>query len=378
MTASVRPLNKPQRFNLRRFNSIGLTATRQYLIPGFIPRSGVTIAWGPPKEGKTSVILDVALHAACRIEYRDAHIEHGPVAYLCCEGAAGIGKRIEAFKQEIIGPDSNRPEAEFYLLTDSIKLTADVDDIIAAVRAQVGRDPVAIVIDTLNRSLGGDENSWKQVTEYIDAADKLVKAFGCAVIIIQHCGSDDGRLRGFSGLAGNPDCQISIRKTPDGLILATVVAMKDGPEGKTIASRLREVIVGTEKSGEPITACVVDPVDLSPRNAEPDNLPKGVRATPPNAELGNLPKGVRALMRALANVSKAKETMVEVDGHPTAAELLDDVRVEFNRQYKHNGNGDEKDALRKAWKRAHSNALDLSLMGQREVHGSKYLYLSKA
>ena len=45
---------------------------------------------------------------------------------------------------------------------------------------------------------------------------------------------------------------------------------------------------------------------------------------------------------------------------------------------KHNGNGDEKDALRKAWKRAHSDALDLSLMGQREVHGSKYLYLWKA
>ena len=44
----------------------------------------------------------------------------------------------------------------------------------------------------------------------------------------------------------------------------TVEYLKDGPEGDTIVSRLEQVEVGTDEDGEPITSCVVVPVDGAP------------------------------------------------------------------------------------------------------------------
>jgi hypothetical protein len=120
---------------------------------------------------------------------------------------------------------------------------------------------IAVVIDTLNRSLAGSESDDKDMSAYIRAADTIRDAFGCAVIIVHHCGIDGTRPRGHTSLAGAVDTQIAVKRDSAGNIITTVERMKDGPEGDTVVSRLESLEVGVDIDGDPITSCVVVPVE---------------------------------------------------------------------------------------------------------------------
>lgn len=50
-------------------------------------------------------------------------------------------------------------------------------------------------------------------------------------------------------------------RDPENNIIATVEWMKDGTEGDVIASQLEVVDLGTDDDGEPITSCVIRPVE---------------------------------------------------------------------------------------------------------------------
>jgi hypothetical protein len=133
-----------------------------------------------------------------------------------------------------------------------------------AIKARLGDDPpAAVAIDTLNRTLRGSESSDEDMTAYITAADAIREAFGCAVIIVHHCGVDQTRPRGHTSLAGAVDAQIAIKRDGAGNIIATVEWMKDGPEGDTLASCLTPVEVGTDQDGDSITSCIVEPVEIT-------------------------------------------------------------------------------------------------------------------
>jgi hypothetical protein len=59
----------------------------------------------------------------------------------------------------------------------------------------------------------------------------------------------------------------------------TVELAKDMPEGATIASRLEQVELGTDQDGDPITTCVVVPVDEG-AIAKRDNRRKAKKLAP--------------------------------------------------------------------------------------------------
>src|SRR5262249_18703531 len=56
-----------------------------------------------------------------------------------------------------------------------------------------------------------------------------------------------------------------------GNVVVTVEYMKDGPEGDVIVSRLEQLVVGEDEDGDPITSCIVIPVDAPKR---PSNEPR--------------------------------------------------------------------------------------------------------
>jgi hypothetical protein len=120
---------------------------------------------------------------------------------------------------------------------------------------------VAVVLDTLNRSLTGSESSDEDMTAYVRAADSVCEAFNCAVVVVHHCGIESSRPRGHTSLTGAADAQIAVKRNAAGTIEANVEFMKDGPEGDSFAGRLESVQVGLDDDGEPITSCVVEPVD---------------------------------------------------------------------------------------------------------------------
>ncbi len=245
------PVEPKRRFKLVRFDQIKLPTDPAYLVKGLIPREGLCVVWGPPKCGKSFWTYDVAMHIACGWEYRGRKVKRGPVVYIACEGERGLGARTEAYRQKKAPVD-----AYFYLLTTRLDLAAEYETLIADIAAQVER-PVAVVIDTLNRSLRGSESSDEDMSDYLRAADAIREAFSCTIVIIHHCGIEGSRPRGHTSLTGACDAQIAVKKDRDGIVTCLVEYMKDGPEGDEICSRLEVMEVGVDEDGDPISSCII-------------------------------------------------------------------------------------------------------------------------
>ena len=148
------------------------------------------------------------MHVALGWEYRGHRVHQGPVIYCAFEGQTGIEARVEASRWRILSEHQN--PVPFYLQPVTINLVRDHPALIALIRTTFGEVwPVAIVLDTLNRSLHGSKSSDEDMTAYVRAADAIREAFQCSVIVIHHCGIEGTRPRGHTSLTGAADVQLS-------------------------------------------------------------------------------------------------------------------------------------------------------------------------
>ena len=336
----------PRRFPLTRFAEIRLDQRRRYLVKGLIPRPGIIVVWGPPKCGKSFWVSDLALHVALGWTYRGRRVEPGAVVYVACEGQEGFRARIEAFRMVRLVDGNGDPP--FHLLPTRLDLPGDIDALIADIALQLGEPGcVLIVVDTLNRSLVGSESKDEDMTGYIAACDKLREAFGCAVIIVHHCGVEGTRPRGHTSLTGAADAQIAVKRDKANQIVATIEFMKDGPEGGEIVSRLAIVDVGTDEDGEPVTSCIVEPTDEPPQK----------RRKPLGGQAGI---AFEQLKNALARVGQDPPDMTNF---PAGRRV---VPLPLWRTYCQKGGlaeGDNDEAFKKAWKRVRDRLLSDGYIG---------------
>src|SRR5436309_9842991 len=105
--ALAEALQPEPRFKLRRFDELKIGTERTYLVKGLIPRTGLTVVWGPPKCGKSFWTFDVAMHVALGWSYRDRRVHQGPVVYCCFEGQTGMQARVEAFRQRFLAEQTD-------------------------------------------------------------------------------------------------------------------------------------------------------------------------------------------------------------------------------------------------------------------------------
>jgi hypothetical protein len=250
------------RIKLVPFNSIKLGTDRRYLVKGLIPYPGLTVIWGPPKCGKSFWTFDLAMHVALGREYRGRRIQQGPVVYCCFEGQIGFQARAEAFRQKHIAEDSE--DIFFYLMPVTLDLVKEYDDLIAAIR-ECGIDPAAVVLDTLNRSLNGSENSDEDMSAYIKATDAIRDYFNCSVLVVHHCGINDSRPRGHTSLTGAADARLSVTRDVAKNIIVEVEFMKDGESADVVVSALEPVDVGIDEDGDVVSSCVVVEAEAAPR-----------------------------------------------------------------------------------------------------------------
>ena len=226
------------------------------------------VVYGAPKEGKTFVAIDVAFHIAAGLSYRGKRTIQGPVIYITCEGQRAFENRVAALVQRC---RVDAKKVELYVLATSLTLPDDLRPLLWEIRAQKV-EPALIVIDTLNRTMQGSESSDDDMAAYIRALDHIRDFFGCTVLVVHHSGhSQKNRPRGHSSLIGALDTQIAVRRDRGkDLIVAEVELMKDGNEGTKIYSRLEVVDLGKDSDGEPITTCVVVPVESCNAGEEAD------------------------------------------------------------------------------------------------------------
>jgi AAA domain-containing protein len=324
--------NKQPRFTLLPFEAITLSTAPNYLVKGVIPRVGIVVVWGPPKCGKSFWTFDLFMHVALGWAYRGRRVQQGVVVYLALEGGHGFRNRVDAWRRRHLA--DHHDAVPFYLLDVPVDLIADRNKLIQDIKDQLGEQvPVAVVIDTLNRALIGDENKPEDMAKFVRAADMIRMAFGCAVPIIHHCGVQGSRPRGHTSLSGADDAQIAIERDKDGNIIAKVEHMKDAEAGAVIACRLERVDLGNDDDGDPLSSCVIVP-------AEGVVADKGPKLSKVNHFALDL-----------------LQRLIEVEGQPAPIEAkLDGVRVcpvakwreRFNETYP----ADKRDTKKKAYLRA--------------------------
>jgi hypothetical protein len=304
------PVKRAPRITLIPFESLKPASEPEYLVQDFIPSGGLVIVWGPPKCGKSFWTMDVMLHVALGWEYRGHPVRQGAIVYCAFEGAAGYGKRKEAFRLRNL--ESHTDPVPFYLMPTPMDFVREHGELVEVIRRTLGdTKPGAVVLDTLNRSLAGSESKDEDMAAYIKAADAIRATFGCAVVIVHHCGHDTNRPRGHTSLAGAGDAQIAICRDPASNVIAEVEWLKDGEEGAKVACRLERVDVGTDPNGQPISSCVVVPAD---------NVPIDKPAKP--ARPAKMPRAATIALRALR---EAIDEMGEVP--PASSHIPSGVRV---------------------------------------------------
>ncbi|MEE3099060.1 MAG: AAA family ATPase, partial [Pseudomonadota bacterium] len=188
----------------------------EWLVRNWIGRGQLVAVYGPPKQGKSFLTIDLGARIAHGWPWFGLPTQRSVVIYNAAEGGEGVKKRLAAWAN---APGrSVDPFAPFFMVPTVLDLFSDetaADALIAYARAvsdALGAPVGAIFIDTLARAMvGGDENSAVDMGRLIAAADRIKTATGATVILVHHSGKDVGRgMRGHSSLLGAVDGAISV------------------------------------------------------------------------------------------------------------------------------------------------------------------------
>jgi hypothetical protein len=238
------------RFRLIKFQDMRPGLEPVYLVDELMPSAGLVLVWGKQKTFKSFWLLDLFVHVAMGWPYRDHTVRQGPVIYCAFEGGHGYKGRIEAIRRHY--GISDDVDVSLYVMPGQVDLIADEKALVDEFRYQLGQlVPSVVVLDTLNRSLSGSESSDKDMTLYVKAAEAVRKAFGCICIIVHHCGYDDTHARGHTSLPAAVDAELSVvRDEGSPLVLVSVKAMRDGPEGMVVRSRALPVPLDPDQNGK--------------------------------------------------------------------------------------------------------------------------------
>lgn len=215
-----------------------------WLVHGLVPEKSLVVPYGPPKSGKTFVILSLGLHIAAGRDWFGHPVQQGAVVYIAGEGTGGLSNRIKAMLAHYeIGP-----ETPFWTVRRTVNFTvaAEVNGLETAIRQAIGNMPLRLlVVDTLARAMpGADENSAQEVGAVIAAADYLKDNLACTVALIHHSGKDATRgARGTSALRGAWDAAFEITVSGKQTIL-TVVDQKEAEGGQRLVFKMEEIAVG--------------------------------------------------------------------------------------------------------------------------------------
>lgn len=216
----------------------------KWLIEGLVPERSLVMPFGPPKKGKTFIVLSMALHIADGRDWAGKRVEQGGVVFIAGEGVGGLKMRLKAMRSHY-GISSRLP---FWVVPGAVNFSQPgaVEELIKTVREKVLDEPIAlIVVDTLARAMPGvDENSSQEIGLVIASCDRLKEEFDCTVMPIHHAGKDATKgLRGSSAIHGAVDASFSVTSAGTRLTL-TPVDQKEADPGPAMVFDMVTVPVG--------------------------------------------------------------------------------------------------------------------------------------
>lgn len=257
--APVKPKRARQSEELRRrfrfAGDIEPVKKVPYLVKGWLAPGSLAVLYGAANVGKSFLALDLAHHVAQGRAWAGCRVTAAPVLYITLEGGAGFDRRVAAL-------DNPRfwvlPAALSFM--DPRRDATWLAEAVEALAEEVGEFGL-IVIDTLARAMGsGDENSSQDMGRLVASAELLKERTGACVLLIHHTGKSAAQgARGHSSLRAAVDTEIEVTKEEGSEIIeAKATKQRDMAVGRTFHYRLREVELGVDQDGDPVTSCVVE------------------------------------------------------------------------------------------------------------------------
>lgn len=226
-----------------------------YLVKGWLAPRSLAVLYGPANVGKTFLALDLAHALAQGRSWAGCRVRPAPVLYIALEGGAGFEMRVSALESPRFWVLS-APLCFLDARRDPTWLSEAVEEL-----AQEEGDFGLIVIDTLARAMvPGDENSSQDMGRLVASAELLKERTGACVLLVHHTGKSAAQgARGHSSLRAAIDTEIEVTKEDgDDIIEAKATKQRDMVAGRTFRYRLREVVLGEDGDGDPVTSCIVE------------------------------------------------------------------------------------------------------------------------
>lgn len=253
----LRPLARAMLGRLTCARDIAPRLDVPYLVKGWLNRDSLSVIFGPSNVGKSFLGVDIAHHVSKGRSWGGRRVNAGRVVYVAAEGGATFGNRVAALD-----------DPEFFVLTGALSMTGQRTEapLLAEALQHMAYDTGdidLIVVDTMARVMGGlDENEAPAIADLIRNLDVVRRATRAHVMLVHHTGKDASKgARGHSSLRAAIDTEIELSRDDSGLITAEVTKQRDGPTGYRFDYRLRQVELGRDQDGDPVTTCLVEPAD---------------------------------------------------------------------------------------------------------------------
>lgn len=232
-------------------DDLGSIGQPDYLLTSYpIYRCGFNVLVGESGVGKSFIALDIAGRLAV----------NASVVYVAGEGLAGYAARWFAWK------DYHHIEGQthLYFYKNAVQVLNESElEMFISLIAQ--HDPELVIIDTLARSaVGVDENSNKEMGQFVAACDHIRNSLDAAVIVVHHTGKS-GDIRGATALYGAAD-SVLMARNDDGMVRIINENGKGGKNKYNEAATDKTYIiashVGTDVTGRCYEGAVLKEAEL--------------------------------------------------------------------------------------------------------------------
>lgn len=272
---------EPPAQNPQMFKTIGSVVKNvqapEWLIKGIVETDSLTVIHGNPGEGKSFLVMDLSACVATGTDWHSRRVKKGAVFYIAGEGQSGIARRFKGWE---LHNSVELTDASLAICTIPVTLddaaTADrVRDSIEAMAREFNESPVLIVVDTLARTFGGDENSTRDMGRFIRVMDEIRQQWKATVIIVHHTGKDASRgARGSSSLKAAVDTEYNVTMDDTKTIVFKPLKMKEGELASPMAFSLTPVELSiTDEDDERVSSCAL--ALMAEGYRPPQRAPKG-------------------------------------------------------------------------------------------------------
>jgi len=204
-------------FQFLEFKDLRSLPKPEWLLYNVLPTKGTSFIYGPPKSGKTFVMVTIAGSVASEnINWMDLATKHGHVIYIAAEDIDEVARRFIAWAE--VNGVSDLPNLHFFPCP--LALARDTPRFIDAIdKRYPDANIVLFVVDTLAMcSLGVDENTKKDFDAVLGSLEVLWRKYNCSVVAVHHSGKN-GEMRGTSSMDGIAYSKVEIAAVEDRVVM---------------------------------------------------------------------------------------------------------------------------------------------------------------